>query len=149
MASMWMKSGFSISVNCLEWMLPVFSGPNGNCVSWAKSARSNPSGNCVEAGHDDQDSSRVLLRDSKDPDGPVLEYGADYWRGGRAVHFTPVPAEQVPAHLVFVRDMRKEFTTDSWYKVSRGVSALYFDADEVRAFRDAVEADAWVPVAAS
>jgi hypothetical protein len=57
---------------------------------WAKSTRSNPSGNCVETrwkassysgdGHactevrsvDDQET--IQVRDSKDPDGPVLSF---------------------------------------------------------------------------
>jgi Domain of unknown function (DUF397) len=149
---MWVKSEFSISVNCVEWMLSAFSGPNGNCVEWSKSAMSNPSGNCVECGHDEGDTRYVLVRDSKDPDGPVLKYPADYWRGGRAVQFLPVPAEQVPAHLVLARDLRKKFATDSWYKIrrdARDAAVLYFDADEVKAFRDGIAADAWVAVLAS
>lgn len=46
---------------------------------WIKAARSNPTGdNCVElAGLP----GGIAVRDSKDPDGPVLRFTADAWRG--------------------------------------------------------------------
>jgi hypothetical protein len=37
-----------------------------------KSTRSNTSGDCVECGFADQAGAAVLIRDSKDPDGPRL-----------------------------------------------------------------------------
>jgi hypothetical protein len=40
---------------------------------WHKSRRSNPSGNCVELARL-SDGSGVALRNSRDPDGPVLIY---------------------------------------------------------------------------
>ncbi|GAA2635933.1 hypothetical protein GCM10010399_80960 [Dactylosporangium fulvum] len=43
--------------------------------NWHKSSRSN-SGNCVEVAID---GASVLVRDSKDIDGPVLRFGADEW----------------------------------------------------------------------
>lgn len=45
---------------------------------WRKSSRSGSGTNeCVEVFLDDD---LVLVRDSKDPDGPVLEFGGGDWR---------------------------------------------------------------------
>ncbi|NVI86721.1 DUF397 domain-containing protein [Actinomadura sp. BRA 177] len=61
----------------LNWRRSTHNGPNGgNCVelaglSWHKSSRSTSSGgNCVELA--DVAGALVAVRDSKDPDGPVL-----------------------------------------------------------------------------
>jgi Domain of unknown function (DUF397) len=43
-------------------------------VEWIKSARSNSSGNCVEFAR--LGAGQVGVRDSKDPDGPALVFGA-------------------------------------------------------------------------
>jgi hypothetical protein len=56
-----------------------FSGNNGACVEIAfhKSTKSGPwTDNCVEVGHCD---CGVKVRDSKDPDGPVLNFTPDEW----------------------------------------------------------------------
>ncbi|MFF7457196.1 DUF397 domain-containing protein [Kitasatospora sp. NPDC008115] len=45
-------------------------------VEWRKASASNPNENCVEAG---RLSSRVAVRDSKDPHGPALAFSGDAW----------------------------------------------------------------------
>jgi hypothetical protein len=42
---------------------------------WRKSSYSDNGGNCVEVGNGDN----VLVRDSKNPDGPRLAFGRDAW----------------------------------------------------------------------
>ena len=44
---------------------------------WAKSSRSGTNGNCVEVAFLSED--RVALRDSKDPEGPVLRFNRGEW----------------------------------------------------------------------
>ncbi|GAB3182025.1 uncharacterized protein DUF397 [Micromonospora palomenae] len=46
-------------------------------VTWRKSTRSNGSGNCVEVA--DNLAGMVGLRDSKDPNGPVLTFTPTTW----------------------------------------------------------------------
>ncbi|GAA4035692.1 hypothetical protein GCM10022247_71690 [Allokutzneria multivorans] len=51
--------------------------PDSSGVLWRKSSRSNGSGNeCVEIGFA---RTRVLIRDSKNPDGPALTFGPAAW----------------------------------------------------------------------
>jgi hypothetical protein len=46
-------------------------------LTWRKSTRSGTNGDCIEiATHRD----RVLIRDSKDPDGPQLSFPTNSWR---------------------------------------------------------------------
>jgi hypothetical protein len=45
---------------------------------WRKSTRSSNQGNCVEVA--DNLPGVVYVRDSKDPDGPVLTFEPDAWR---------------------------------------------------------------------
>jgi hypothetical protein len=54
-------------------------GNGGECVevgAWATSSHSGEEGNCVEVAPGQVS---VLARDSKDPDGPVLGFGAAAW----------------------------------------------------------------------
>jgi hypothetical protein len=81
----------------VRWRKSSHSGEQGNCVevgAWRKSSYSAQEGECVEVGgrrastHSSQEGhcvevgrgeAVVLARDSKDPDGPVLGFGADAW----------------------------------------------------------------------
>ncbi|TDC44876.1 DUF397 domain-containing protein [Actinomadura sp. KC345] len=63
----------------VQWHKSSYSAEEGHCVevgTWRKSSWSADEGNCVEIGIGD---AVVLARDSKDPDGPVLGFGADTW----------------------------------------------------------------------
>jgi hypothetical protein len=46
-------------------------------AAWAKSSRSGNNGNCVEVAFLGE--GRVALRDSKDPEGPVLRFNRGEW----------------------------------------------------------------------
>jgi hypothetical protein len=45
--------------------------------TWFKSTRSGPAGHCVEAMH--LDGGGVAVRDSKNPNGPALQFTAEEW----------------------------------------------------------------------
>jgi len=79
----WRKSSHSFSNgNCAEvaaWRTSSHSGYNGNCTevtAWRKSTASIGNGDCAEVG---QDGAVVGVRDSQDPDGPVLVFGPVAW----------------------------------------------------------------------
>ena len=66
------------------WRKSSFSFSNGNCAevaAWRKSTAS-AGGNCAEVG---QDGAVVGVRDSQDPGGPVLAFGAAAWAAFLAV----------------------------------------------------------------
>jgi hypothetical protein len=58
----WRKSSYSESGNCVE-------------AAFRKSSRSAYNGNCTEVAL----GATVQVRDSKDPDGPVLEFSHGDW----------------------------------------------------------------------
>ncbi len=53
------------------------AAPRAAGLHWRKSTRSASAGECVEIAADGRD---VAVRDSKDPDGPVLRFTGDSWR---------------------------------------------------------------------
>jgi|HubBroStandDraft_6_1064221.scaffolds.fasta_scaffold00062_4 hypothetical protein len=62
----------------IDWRKSSHSFSNGDCAevaSWRKSAHSNGT-NCAEAG---TCTHGVAVRDSKDPDGPVLTFPGSTW----------------------------------------------------------------------
>lgn len=70
----WRKSSFSGSGEaCVEiaWRKSSFSAADENCVeiAWRKSSASGSGENCVEVGRLPD---KVAVRDSKNPDGPML-----------------------------------------------------------------------------
>jgi hypothetical protein len=81
----WRKSSYSCdTANCVEvacdvWRTSTRSLGNGNCVEvgWRTSTRSPVDENCVEVGGCCCDG--VLVRDSKDRDGPRLSFAASTW----------------------------------------------------------------------
>jgi hypothetical protein len=78
----WRKSSHSTANGqCAEvaaWRKSTASIGNGNCAevgAWRKSSRCQ-NGECAEVG---QDGAVVGVRDSQDPDGPVLVFGPVAW----------------------------------------------------------------------
>lgn len=57
------------------WVKSSYSSGNGACVEWRKSSRCD-SGSCIEVGLDTE---LVQVRDSKDPEGPVLTFNSGSW----------------------------------------------------------------------
>lgn len=52
--------------------------PAGEPLRWFKSTRSASNGNCVEVA---SMVTGVVVRDSKDPNGPVLRFSTEAWQG--------------------------------------------------------------------
>ncbi len=80
----WRKSSYSGGGNCVEckptqgtgWRKPSRSVGNGACLEWQTSSHS-ANGHCVQVATPGQ---YVLVRDSKNPDGGVLEFPAATWQ---------------------------------------------------------------------
>ena len=78
-----MRDGMDFST--LTWFKSSRSGGNGQCVTcarvpgaWFKSSRSSGNGQCVTCARLPGDG--MAVKDSKNPDGPVLLFGAAAWR---------------------------------------------------------------------
>lgn len=88
----WIKSSYSGMHDCVEmaWIKSSHS-VTGNCVemAWTKASHSADSANCVEVSSCTCED--VLVRDSKDPDGPKLQFPkpafADFLTGVKAGEF--------------------------------------------------------------
>lgn len=62
-----------------DWRKSSYSLANGNCpeVAFRRSSRSMSNGQCAEVAAGG--TRGVLVRDSKDPDGPVLAFSGSTW----------------------------------------------------------------------
>lgn len=102
-------------------------------VKWLSACSS---GGCVEVGHDGD---RVLVRDSKRPDGPVISYSAAEWNLilGACSLGVPFPV----ARTLFGGGY-------AWVGPNEdqsGLVTLEFDGDEMTAFLDGVEQGLFKP----
>jgi Domain of unknown function (DUF397) len=55
----------------------MMNGPEPDGIAWRTSSYSAAHGGCVEVAPAPE---RVLVRDSKDPDGPALAFPTSVWR---------------------------------------------------------------------
>ncbi|MBV9140805.1 MAG: DUF397 domain-containing protein [Pseudonocardiales bacterium] len=69
----------ALEPNALVWHTSSYSGGSGDCVQvgWRTSSYCGGSGDCVEVASAPEG---VLVRDSKDPDGPALTVPPSAWR---------------------------------------------------------------------
>ncbi len=62
------------------WRTSSYSGTNGECVevavAWRTASYSSANGECIEVAAD----AGVLVRDTKDREGPLLAFQPDVWR---------------------------------------------------------------------
>ena len=72
---------FPERLSSADWRKSSRSGGQGACVEavtlWRKSTRSSGTGQCLEAA---SSQSRIAVRDSKRPDGPMLMFSEHAWR---------------------------------------------------------------------
>lgn len=68
----------------------ILSSADRACLTWVKAKRSGANGQCVEIA---SAAGRIAIRDSKDPDGPVLIYTTSefkaFLQGARNGEFGP------------------------------------------------------------
>ena len=77
----WTRSSYCDSSQCVEVRWHTASATDVSCVEvgvWVKSTHSGPhDDNCVEVAG--AESGEILVRDSKDREGPVLRFTPDEW----------------------------------------------------------------------
>ncbi len=77
----------------IGWTKSSFCGGPANCVEvgFRKAEASKANGSCVEVGECSCDGGTFYVRDSKDPDGPVLMFTSAEWdafvKGAQAGEF--------------------------------------------------------------
>jgi len=106
-----------------KWTKSTKSAANGQCLEakWTKATASSGSGQCVEAKVND--AGLVAVRDSKDPQGPVLLFTPDEWEafldGAKKGEFDlPYEAIVDPAVLAAV-DSALTVPTAEWVRRER------------------------------
>ncbi|MFE5586646.1 DUF397 domain-containing protein [Kitasatospora sp. NPDC056531] len=76
-----------LNLAAARWVKSSYSQQGGNCIEvaldlagarWVKSRYSGNGGNCIEVASDFP--GVMPVRDSKDPEGPVLLFPAEAWR---------------------------------------------------------------------
>jgi len=145
----WTRSSFCNNSACVEWHKASASNSSGNCLEAGWSTPCNNSA-CAEAIHDDgtvklRDTKTVKMAEKFGTDYVVLSYTPEEWDEGRAVVFEPVSSTLVPAGIWLHRNaerMRKseEFRDNHWYRVSKDGQELWFDQEEVDAWKSGVRA---------
>ncbi|GGM36364.1 toxin [Longimycelium tulufanense] len=100
-ANSWCKSSYSSQTNCVEvacFRRSSKSSALSNCVEvahtrtdWRKSSRSAAQSDCVEVA---LCSHLVLVRDSKNPDGPVLRFTPSAWTSFLRFASSNLPAKR-------------------------------------------------------
>jgi hypothetical protein len=134
----WKRSSFCDGGQCVEVAWPECDG--GACVqvSWGKSSASLANSSCVEAG--EGACGLVHLRDSKDPDGPVLDFTPTQWR----FVLDWIRADEIPVGVATGPDsvvwngldgagqpVSLEFTYEEWDAFTKGVKLGEFDRYQV------------------
>lgn len=61
----------------MTWTRSSYCSAEGTCVEWRRSSECSGADQCVEIAHTHDG---IQLRDSKDPDGPVLTFTDAEWR---------------------------------------------------------------------
>lgn len=76
MTPTWTKSSYCANDTCLEvaWTKSTHSS-TGNCLEWATTSHCT-AGNCIEVSNQTH---QVLVRDSKNPNGPHLSFTPTQW----------------------------------------------------------------------
>lgn len=123
------KASASVQDTCVE----------AACTDGAQFARASTStaqGQCAET---TAAAGEVLVRDSKDVQGPHLHFPAAGWEDGAGLTFTSVDTADVPEHLTEARIATGHAPgEEEWYSLTDGTDTLWFTQAEVDAFRSGV-----------